>query len=139
VVILAILLLNGLPGFVQESRAEQAMTAPMSRVRRSGRMRELPAAELVPGDLVLLGPGDLLAADLRLTRSGRCGSTRRPSPADRAGRHLSEIDESMLADRRNMAFRGTVVTGGRGAGVLVTTGMTTELSGRAQPGRGRHP
>jgi Ca2+-transporting ATPase len=86
-VILAILVLNGLLGFVQEYRAEQAMaalttmTAPMVRVRRGGRLRELPAAEVVPGDLVLLGPGDLLAADLRLTESGRCGSTRPPSPA----------------------------------------------------------
>ena len=75
VVILAILVLNGLLGFVQEYRAEQAMaalkamTAPLVRVRRAGRVLELPSAQVVPGDLVLLGSGDLLAADLRLTES----------------------------------------------------------------------
>ncbi|HSO52189.1 MAG TPA: cation-transporting P-type ATPase, partial [Actinomycetes bacterium] len=74
-VILAILVLNGLLGFVQEYRAEQAMaalkamTAPVVRVRRGGQDQERPAAQVVPGDLVLLGPGDLLAADLRLTES----------------------------------------------------------------------
>jgi magnesium-transporting ATPase (P-type) len=75
VVILAILVLNGLLGFVQEYWAEQAlaalkaMAAPVVRVRRGGRVQELPTAEVVPGDLVLLGPGDPLPADLRLTES----------------------------------------------------------------------
>ena len=149
VVILAILVLNGLLGFFQENRAEQAMdalkamTAPMVRVRRGGRIRELPAAEVVPGDLVLLGPGDLLAADLRLTESwalrvDEAALTGESEPVTKQVDPLSEIDESMLADRRNMAFRGTVVTGGRGVGLVVATGMMTEL-GRLAELLQRHP
>ena len=149
VVILAILVLNGLLGFVQEYRAEQAMaalkamTAPVVRVRRGGRVRELPAAEVVPGDLVLLGPGDLLAVDLRLTESwalriNEAALTGESEPVTKQVEPLPEIDESMLADRRNMAFRGTAVTGGRGAGVVVATGMATEL-GRLAELLQRHP
>jgi Ca2+-transporting ATPase len=148
-VILAILVLNGLLGFVQEYRAEQAvaaltaMTAPMARVRRSGRMRELPAAEVVPGDLVLLDPGDLLAADLRLTESwalrvNEAALTGESEPVTKQVEPLPGIDESMLADRRNLAFRGTAVTGGRGAGLVVATGMTTELGQLAELLQ-RHP
>jgi P-type Ca2+ transporter type 2C len=142
-VILAILVLNGLLGFVQEYRAEQAMaalkamTAPVVRVRRGGQVRELPAAEVVPGDLVLLSPGDLLAADLRLTESwalrvNEAALTGESEPVTKQVEPLPEIDESMLAERRNMAFRGTVVTGGRGAGVVVATGMATELGRLAE-------
>ena len=125
--ILAILVLNGLLGFVQEYRAEQAMAAlkamaaPVVRVRRGGRMRELPAAEVVPGDLVLLGPGDLLPADLRLTESwalrvNEAALTGESEPVTKRVEPLPEIDESMLADRRNLAFRGTAVTGAAGPG-----------------------
>ena len=149
VVILAIVVLNGLLGFVQEYRAERAMaalkamTAPVVRVRRGGGMQDLPAAELVPGDLVLLGPGDLVAADLRLTESwalrvNEAALTGESRPVSKQVEPLPEIDESMLAERRNMAFRGTAVTGGRGAGVVVATGMATEL-GRLAELLQRHP
>ena len=138
VVILAILVLNGLLGFVQEYRAERAvaalkaMTAPIVRVRRGGGTQDRPAAELVPGDLVLLRPGDLLAADLRLTESwalrvNEAALTGESEPVTKQVEPLLEIDDSLLAERRNMAFRGTAVTGGRGAGVVVATGMATEL------------
>jgi P-type Ca2+ transporter type 2C len=143
VVILAILVLNGLLGFVQEYRAERAMaalkamTAPVVRVRRGGGTQDLPAAELVPGDLVLLGPGDLVAADLRLTESwalriNEAALTGESTPAIKQVEPLPEIDDSLPAERRNMAFRGTAVTGGRGAGVVVTTGMATELGRLAE-------
>jgi Ca2+-transporting ATPase len=149
VVILAILVLNGVLGFVQEYRAEQAMAAlkamaaPVVRIRRGGRMRELPAAEVVPGDVLLLDPGDLLPADVRLTESWalrvkEAALTGESEPVTKRVEPLSEIDESMLADRRNMAFRGTVVTGGCGAGVVVATGMATEL-GRLAELLQRHP
>jgi P-type Ca2+ transporter type 2C len=149
VVILAILVLNGLLGFVQEYRAERAMaalkamTAPVVRVRRDGGTQDVAAAELVPGDLVLLGPGDLLAADLRLTQSwalriNEAALTGESGPVTKRVEPLPEIDDSLLADRRNMAFRGTAVTGGRGAGVVVATGMATEL-GRLAELLQRHP
>jgi Ca2+-transporting ATPase len=138
VVILAIVVLNGLLGFVQEYRAEQAMaalkamTAPVVRVRRGGQDQERPAAEVVPGDLVLLGPGDLLAADLRLTESwalrvNEAALTGESRPVTKLVEPVGGIDDSLLAERRNMALRGTAVTGGRGARVVVATGMATEL------------
>jgi P-type Ca2+ transporter type 2C len=143
VVILAILVLNGLLGFVQEYRAERAMaalkamTAPVVRVRRGGGTQDRPAAELVPGDLVLLGPGDLVAADLRLTESwalriNEAALTGESTPATKQVEPLPEINDSLPAERRNMAFRGTAVTGGRGAGVVVATGMATELGRLAE-------
>lgn len=89
---------------------------------------------MVPGDLVLLGPGDLLAADLRLTESwalriNEAALTGESGPVTKRVEPLPEIDDSLLADRRKMACRGTAVTGGRGAGVVVATGMATELGG----------
>lgn len=89
---------------------------------------------MVPGDLVLLGPGDLLAADLRLTESwalriNEAALTSESGPVTKRVELLPEIDDSLLADRRNMACRGTAVTGGRGARVVVATGMATELGG----------
>jgi P-type Ca2+ transporter type 2C len=142
-VILAILVLNGLLGFVQEYRAERAMaalkamTAPVVHVRRGGGTQDLPAAQLVPGDLVLLGPGDLPAADLRLTESwalrvNEAALTGESRPVPKQIEPLPEIDNSLLAERRNMAFRGTAVTGGRGAGVVVATGMATEPGRRGR-------
>jgi P-type Ca2+ transporter type 2C len=149
VVILAILVLNGLLGFVQEYRAERAMaalkamTAPVVRVRRGGGTQDRPAAELVPGDLVLLGPGDLVAADLRLTESwalriNEAALTGESTPATKQVEPLPEINDLLPAEQRNMAFRGTAVTGGRGAGVVVATGMATEL-GRLAELLQRHP
>jgi Ca2+-transporting ATPase len=117
--------------------ALKAMTAPMVDVRRGGGTQDLPAAQLVPGDLVLLGPGDLLAADLRLTESwalrvNEAALTGEPRPVPKQIEPLPEIDDSLLAERRNMAFRGTAVTGGHGAGVMVATGMATELGRLAE-------
>jgi P-type Ca2+ transporter type 2C len=117
--------------------ALKAMTAPMVHVRRGGGTQDLPAAQLGPGDLVLLGPGDLLAADLRLTESwalrvNEAALTGEPRPVPKQIEPLPEIDDSLLAERRNMAFRGTAVTGGHGAGVMVATGMATELGRLAE-------
>jgi Ca2+-transporting ATPase len=138
VVILAIVVLNAVVGFVQEYRAEQAMAAlkamaaPSVQVVRDGHVRLVPAAGLVPGDVVLLAQGDLLAADLRLVeavalRVNEAALTGESEPASKAIEPLPEVDASLVAERRNMAFRGTAVTGGRGRGVVVATGMATEL------------
>ncbi len=142
-VILAILVLNGLVGFAQEYRAERAMAAlkamaaPSVRVRRGGQVREVPAAELVPGDVVLLGQGGLVAADLRLTevwalRVDEAALTGESEPVGKRTEPLPHVDAALPAERRNMAFRGTAVTGGRGAGVVVATGMATELGRLAE-------
>src|SRR6266508_2996647 len=142
-VILAILVLNGLVGFAQEYRAARAMAAlkamaaPSVRVRRGGQVREVPAAELVPGDVVLLGQGGLVAADLRLTevwalRVDEAALTGESEPVGKRTEPLPHVDAALPAERRNMAFRGTAVTGGRGIGVVVATGMATELGRLAE-------
>ncbi len=137
-VILAIVVLNGLIGYAQEHRAEramaalQAMTVPTVRVLRSGRVAEVPAAALVPGDLVQLATGDVVAADLRLVevqalRVNEAALTGESQPVSKTTEPLPDADPAMPAEQRNLAFRGTAVTGGRGAGVVVATGMATEL------------
>ncbi len=138
VVILAIVLLNGIIGFVQEYRAERAMaalkqmTSPTARVVRDGTPIVIPAGRLVPGDLVQLEAGDIVAADLRLLEShalriNEAALTGESEPATKTVAALPSVSDALLADQRNMAFKGTAVTYGRGAGVIVTTGMATAL------------
>jgi Ca2+-transporting ATPase len=138
VVIMAIVVLNGVIGFIQEFRAEQAMaalkqmTSPTSRVLRGGEVVGIPAAELVPGDVVRLETGDIVAADIRLTESAalrinEAALTGESEPAAKVTTALPDVTDALLADQRNMAFKGTAVTYGRGSGVVVTTGMATAL------------
>ena len=137
VVILAILLLNAALGFTQEFRAERALEAlarlsePMVRVQRDGATATVPTAGLVPGDLVLLEAGNLVSADLRLFEAIRLSLNE--SALTGESDEIEKTTEALaapdlpLGDRRNMAWRGTIVTRGRGAGVAVATGMHTEL------------
>ncbi len=135
--ILAIVLLNAIIGVVQERRAEnalaalKAMAAPSAIVLRGGKRRSLPAAELVPGDLVLLESGDRVPADIRLVetvnlRIDEASLTGESQAIEkRAGETLDEA--TGVGDRWNMAHRGTVVRYGRGRGLVSQTGMCTEL------------
>ncbi len=138
VVIMAIVVLNGVIGFIQEFRAERAMaalkqmTSPTSRVLRGGELVVVPAAELVPGDVVRLETGDIVAADIRLTESAalrinEAALTGESEPAAKVTAPLPDVTDALMADQRNMAFKGTAVTHGRGSGVVVTTGMATAL------------
>ena len=135
--ILAIVLLYAVLGFVQEYRAEQAIAAlkkmavPSVKVIRDGKLTELSARELVPGDIVQLETGNLLPADLRLLESvnlqiQEAALTGESEPVSKRVDAIDK-DDLPLGDRRNMAYLGTVVTGGRGQGVVVATGMDTEL------------
>lgn len=135
--ILAIVVLNAVLGLVQEHKADQALaalkqlTAPQCRVRRDGRVVEIDSRQLVPGDVVVLEAGDPVPADLRLTKAV-----------------MLQIDESLLTgesvpvtkdaeqaldpttpmgDRVNMAFMSTAVTYGHGEGIVIGTGMATEV------------
>ena len=135
--ILAIVTLFAVLGFIQEYRAERAMAAlqqlavPAVRVRRDGGVREMPARELVPGDIVLLEAGNAVPADLRLVEAAQlriqeAALTGESEPIEKTVAVIPEA-ELPLGDRRNMAYLGTSVTYGRGRAVVVATGMSTEL------------
>jgi Ca2+-transporting ATPase len=138
IVILAIVVLNGIVGFVQEYRAEQAldalkrMTSPTARVVRAGQTLLVPAPEVVPGDLVRLEAGDVVTADVRLfearaLRINEAALTGESEPAEKTVEPLPDVPEGILADQRNVAFNGTAVVYGRGLGIIVSTGMSTAL------------
>ena len=135
--ILAIVLLNATFGFLHEHRTERAlatlkaMAAPRARVRRSGALQDVPASSLVPGDLVLLEAGNVVPADLMIVEAARLRVdeailTGESHPVDKTTAQ-AEGQEAPPGDRRSMAYDGTVVTYGRALGVVVATGMGTEL------------
>jgi Ca2+-transporting ATPase len=137
VVILGIIVLNAGIGFAQEFRAERAvaalrqMAASAAVVLRGSERRRIPAADLVPGDVVLLEAGNIVPADLRLFEAaqlklGEAALTGESVPVDKRTEPLAEA-ALPLGDRTNMAFKGTVVAYGRGRGIVVATGMATEL------------
>jgi len=135
--ILAIVLLNGLLGFFQEERAEQAlaslqqMAVTMSRVRRDGELASLPTRELVPGDVVVFEAGDHLPADARLVESfaltvQEAALTGESVPVEK-GSALRLAESTPIADRTNMVFFGTAVAAGKGTAIVTATGGATEL------------
>jgi Ca2+-transporting ATPase len=137
IAIVVIVVLNAVIGFVQEYRAEQTMAAlrrlgaPHARVLRGGQVADIAARDLVPGDLVLLEAGNIVPADLRLVETARlkvqeAALTGESVPVDKQVRPV-DSDGAALGDRTNMAYKGTVVTYGRGRGIVAATGMATEL------------
>ena len=137
IVILIIVLLNAFLGFFQEYRAEKAMQAlkqmavTQARVMRDGIITWLSASDLVPGDVVLLEAGNAVPADLRIIESKNlkieeAALTGESNAIDKIIDAL-EADDLPIGDRKNLAFKGTFVTYGRGTGVVITTGMQTEL------------
>ncbi len=137
IAIVVIVLLNAVLGFVQEYRAEQAMAAlkkmasPSATVVRDGTARTTRATQLVPGDRVRLAAGDVVPADLRLSdaaqlRVDESALTGESMTVEKDPAPLDDPDLP-LGDRSCMAYRGTMVGHGRGEGVVVATGMDTEL------------
>ncbi|NMC84115.1 MAG: cation-translocating P-type ATPase [Anaerolineaceae bacterium] len=135
--IMTIVVLNAIMGVVQESRAEEAlaalkkMAAPDAQVLRNGKRVVIPAAQLVPGDIVFLEAGNFVPADLRLIESvnlrvDESALTGESVPVQKNATLIIDA-ESSLGDRKNTAFMGTVVAYGRGRGVVVSTGMNTQL------------
>jgi Ca2+-transporting ATPase len=135
--IMTIVVLNAIMGVVQESRAEEAlaalkkMAAPDAQVLRNGKRVVVPAAQLVPGDIVFLEAGNFVPADLRLIESvnlrvDESALTGESVPVQKNATLIIDA-ESSLGDRKNTAFMGTVVAYGRGRGVVVSTGMNTQL------------
>jgi magnesium-transporting ATPase (P-type) len=135
-VILAVVVANAVIGFVQEGKAEAAlrairdMLAPAATVLRDGRRRSVPGETLVPGDLVLLEPGDRVPADLRLVevrglRVQEAVLTGESVAVEKGTEPVAA--DAALGDRASLAFSGTLVTAGLGRGVAVATGAETEL------------
>jgi Ca2+-transporting ATPase len=137
VIIFIIIILNAIIGFLQEYRAEKAMdalkkmTITQSQVVRDGKSYIVSSVELVPGDVVIMEAGNVVPADIRLFetysfRVDESSLTGESMPIDKINTDLKE-GETPLGDQLNMAFKGTLVTNGRAKGVIVATGMQTEL------------
>ncbi len=141
IIIMFVVILNSVLGVVQESKAEEAlsalqeMSAAMSKVVRDGKIVTLPSAELVVGDVILLEAGDAVPADCRLLEAAslkieEAALTGESVPADKVVAALSVpegTDDVPLGDRKNMCYMGSVVVYGRGRAVVVATGMDTEM------------
>ena len=132
-----IVLLNAGISFWQEYQAEQSlaalkeMAAPSAMVKRDGEWTDIPAADIVPGDVLRLKAGDILAADIRLMEANRlqideAALTGESEPVDKHERVI-EAEDVVLADRLNMGFMSTMVTNGTGTGIVTGTGMETEV------------
>ena len=137
-VILVIVVLNAIIGFVQAWRADQAMAAlqqlaaAQATVLRSGQIHTVPAHTLVPGDIVLLEAGNQIPADLRLFEIAQLqvDESALTGESVTVAKHTQTLraeDASSLGDQTNMAFKGTTATHGRARGLVVATGMRTEL------------
>jgi magnesium-transporting ATPase (P-type) len=135
-VILAVVVANAIIGFVQEGKAEKAMDAirhmlaPRASVLRGGERHSVPGDEVVPGDIVLLEPGDRVPADLRLLRVHglqvqEAILTGESVPVEKRSEPVAAA--AALGDRLCLAFSGTLVASGQASGVVVTTGAATEI------------
>lgn len=137
VIILVVVVLNAVFGVFQEAKAEEAinalkeMSAPKAAVRRGGEIVTVKSEDLVPGDVVLLEAGDIIPADLRLIEVAslkveESALTGESVPVDKSAERLAAADLA-IGDRTNMAFMNSNVTYGRATGVVVATGMQTEV------------
>jgi cation-transporting P-type ATPase F len=135
-VIFGVVLVNAIIGFLQESKAAQAIqalaksTVTEARVVRGGEVRLVPSVQLVPGDVVLLQSGDKVPAELRLFRCrdlqvDESALTGESAPVEKQTDPLEQ--DALLAERRNLAFSSTLVTYGQGRGAVFATGMDTEI------------
>jgi len=137
IAIIAIVALNAVLGLVQEGRAEQAlaalkkMSAPNATVVRDGHQQVAPATDLVPGDVVVLETGNYVPADVRLISSANlrieeASLTGESVPVEKSADQIVE-QQAGIGDRRNSGYMSTTLTYGRGRGLVVATGMQTEI------------
>lgn len=135
-VILIIIILNSIFGFMQEYKAEKAIQAlkklasPVAKVLRGGAVKEIPARNLVPGDIIILSEGDKVPADARVIESislkiDESSLTGESVPVSKTTNAI--MMDVPISEKRNMAWLGTVVTYGRGKAIIVSTGMHTEM------------
>ena len=137
IAIVVIVALNAVIGFVQEYRAEKAMAllrkmaAQFALVIRDGNPVNIPASQLVPGDVVMLEAGKIVPADMRLIETAQLKAeeaalTGESMPVEKHTKPLHD-EHLSIGDRKNMAYKGTIVSYGRGRGTVTATGMATEL------------
>jgi len=139
IIILMVVIVNSILGVVQEGKAEKAiealqkMSSPYSKVRRNGKVMQIKSEEIVPGDIVLIEAGDAVPADIRIIEASslkieEASLTGESVPIEKSADVIPSSDKDIpLSDRRNMAYMGTNVVYGRGEGVVVSTGMSTEM------------
>ncbi len=137
IIILLVVIVNAVIGVAQEYKAEKAldalkkMTLPITKVRRGGEVEQIASGELVPGDIVLLDAGDIVPADMRLLSASslkieEAALTGESVPAEKHTDPLTQPD-MVINDMRNMAFSSSFVVYGRAEGIVVSTGMNTEV------------
>ena len=137
-IIILVIITNAVLGVVQEIKAGKAIEAlrkmsfPRALVRRGGIVQEIDSVKVVPGDVLILDAGRFIAADLRLVESANLkidesALTGESVPSDKDASLIHDDPKTPLGDRSNVAFMSTLVTGGRGVGVVVETGMNTEI------------
>ncbi|MBN1367850.1 MAG: HAD-IC family P-type ATPase [Dehalococcoidales bacterium] len=135
-VIIGVLLANAVVGFTQEIRAEKAMealnrlAAPKAKVRRDGVIKQLPAREIVPGDIIFFETGDKVPTDARLIETSNLKINESPltgesMPVEKNAHGVAE--DVPISDRKNIAYMGTIITYGRATAVATVTGMSTEI------------
>ena len=136
-IIMLVVLINSIIGYWQERKSEQAMealknmTKPFCKVKRDGVIHKIKSEELVVGDIVILEAGDIVPADLRLIESEslKIEESALTGESEAVEKNADEVlkDDAVIGDRANMAFMGSVVTYGRGMGVVTSVGMETEM------------
>lgn len=138
IIILLVVVLNAAIGVFQEYKAEKAiealqqMTTPKSLVRRDGEVKEINSEEIVPGDIMVIDAGRFIPADLRLIESvnlqiEESALTGESVPSEKDAKNIHDDPRTPLGDQSNMAFMSTLATYGRGEGIVVGTGMETEI------------
>ena len=138
IIILIVILINAIIGVVQESKAEKALEAlkelstPKALVKRNGELVEIPSEEVVVGDIAIIDAGRYIPADLRLIETANLqieesAFTGESVPAEKDAKKVLEDEKAPVGDRVNMAYMSTLATYGRGTGIVVATGMDTEI------------
>ncbi len=135
IVIVIILVMNAIIGFFQEYRAEKAIAALRklaglsATVIRDGTQKEIPASQLVPGDIILIETGDKIQADSRLIELSNLeiSESSLTGESTPVAKDLALIEQAIVAEQKNMVFSGTIVTKGRAKAIVVRTGMKTEI------------